>query len=843
MSPSQSSTALRERPAPEEIADGGVPARRAVIRWALRLSRREWRQQLLVLIMLAVAVAATIMGAAVATNTPPAAPSASTFGTGRALITLPGHAPDLAAGLAAITARYRTVDVIENQDLTTGLLQNVELRAQNPAGPYGSPMIALVSGRYPAGPGQVALTSQVATLYNLHTGSTWRVLGRSWRVTGLVKNPSNLLDEFALAAPGQVPAPSQVTILLGTGHVSSSGLPPGASVSYPQPSTSQISPATVVLVVAVLGLIFIGLVAVAGFSVMAQRRLRALGMLSALGATERNVRLVMVASGAAVGVVATIIGAVIGFAAWIVYYPHLETATAHTIDPANLPWWAIITGMLLAVLTAVLAARRPATIVSKIPVVAALSGRPAPPKGVHRSAGPAVIAIAAGLCLLALCGGWGGNSGQDSGFLLLGLIAMVTGMCLLAPLCVTALAAAAGPRAPVAVRVALRDLVRYRARSGAALAAISFAVFLSVLICIIASVRFSNVLDYTGANLTPSQLIVYTPSGAGSVIAGPDGSHGQPLTQAQLSTLHARVDGFARSLHAQYTLPLESAGGTLLQTGRQDNNFSGGPVYVATPALLRTYGIKTSQIAPDADVLSVRPGLAAEPHMLLVYGRYFSFGSKGGPPRSVCPAGECLANPEIQQIGGLPTGVDAPNTVFTPHAVHAMHATLSPSGWLIQAARPLTAAQISAARELAVGTGATIETKSGQLSLSQISDGVTLIGLLIALGVLAMSVGLIRSETAGDLRTLTATGASSRTRRTITAATAGALGLLGALLGTAAATLAGLAWARSSLGATFGGVPATDFAAVLVGLPLVAAVAGWLLAGREPPVIARRPLE
>ena len=45
-----------------------------------------------------------------------------------------------------------------------------------------------------------------------------------------------------------------------------------------------------------------------------------------------------------------------------------------------------------------------------------------------------------------------------------------------------------------------------------------------------------------------------------------------------------------------------------------------------------------------------------------------------------------------------------------------------------------------------------------------------------------MTVGLIRTEAAGDLRTLTATGATSTTRRTLTAATAGAF-FLGALPG------------------------------------------------------------
>ena len=128
-----------------------------------------------------------------------------------------------------------------------------------------------------------------------------------------------------------------------------------------------------------------------------------------------------------------------------------------------------------------------------------------------------------------------------------------------------------------------------------------------------------------------------------------------------------------------------------------------------------------------------------------------------------------------------------------------------------------------------------METKSGALGLSQISDGATAAGILIALGVLAMTIGLIRSETAGDLRTLTAAGASTRSRRNITGATAGALGVLGALLGTAVAALAGVAWARSSLSTTFGHIPVRDILIILVGLPLVAAVGGWLLAGREPP--------
>ena len=199
---------------------------------------------------------------------------------------------------------------------------------------------------------------------------------------------------------------------------------------------SGVSPAAVVLVVEVLGLAFIGLVSVASFSVMAQRRLRALGMLSAIGATERNLRLVMIAGGLAVGVAAALAGAVLGLAAWFAYAPTLQQDTGHAVDAANLPWWAFAIGIVLAIATSALASRRPAKTMAAVPVVAALSGRPAPPKAVHRSALPGVIVFAAGLACLAFAGGLAGvdrarrHGGQGHAlFLLAGLVATIVGIC------------------------------------------------------------------------------------------------------------------------------------------------------------------------------------------------------------------------------------------------------------------------------------------------------------------------------------------------------------------------------------------------------------------------------
>ena len=835
---------------------GGVPARRAVFRWGWRLFRREWRQQLLVLGLLTVAVAATVWGASVVTNTQLPNPDYATFGTAAALVTLPGTDPHLAADMAAIAGRWGPADLIENRDIATGTTQPVQLRAENPHGHYNSPLLRLVSGSYPAGPGQVALTSQVASLYGTHVGGTWRAAGTSWRVTGIAADPSNLADEFALAAPGQVPHPSQVIMLLGSsaavrqaisnGSGTLPGLPAAATFTFPAAFTSGLPSATVVLVVEVAGLVFIGLVAVAGFSVLAQRRLRALGMLSAIGATERHLRLVMIAGGLAVGVAGTLAGAVLGLAAWFAYVPALQQATGHVVDAANLPWWAFAIGAVLAIATSVLAARRPAKTMARVPVVAALSGRPAPPKPVHRSALPGVIVFAVGVACLAFTGGLAGVAGQGHAaqgralLLLGGLVATIVGIVLLAPLAISVLAAGAGPRMPVAVRIALRDLVRYRARSGAALAATTFAVFLAMGICLVASTRFDNPVSWTGPDLSGSQLIVATQqSQGGGTIA--------QLSSAQAARLGGQLDSLAASLHAR-SVPLESTGATLYQVGVQEHspfNFT-GTVYVATPQLLATYGIKASQLAPGADILTMRPGLAGLPHLEMIYSNTESpgggvAGSSGSPPCTL--SNDCLASPVLQTVSGLPSGTSAPNTVITEYAVRKYHLQPSLNGWLVQAPAPLTAAQINAARQLALAYGVTVETKSSAPGLGEFAGGATALGIVIAFGVLAASVGLIRSETAQDLRTLTAAGASAGTRRTITAATAAALGLLGAILGMAGALVAGLAWAHGSLSAMFGGLPLSDVLILLVGLPLVAGAGGWLLAGREPAAIARQPLD
>ena len=314
---------------------------------------------------------------------------------------------------------------------------------------------------------------------------------------------------------------------------------------------------------------------------------------------------------------AALAGAALGFAAWFAYVPTLQRATGHVVDAANLPWWAFAIGVVFAIATSVLASRRPAKAIAAVPVVAALSGRPAPPKAVHRSALPGVIVFAVGVACLAFTGGLAGVAATGTP--------------------ARARAAPAGrpgrhdrrhrparpaghqraerrgrSRLPVAIRIALRDLVRYRARSGAALAATTFAVFLAIGICLATSIRFDNLLAWTGPNLSSSQLIVTTQQSlGGGTIAQLSNAQGPP---GQASGQPGRQP--ARAVRCRWNPRAPRC--TRWARRKKSINFT-GTVYVATPQLLATYGIRASQIAPGTDILTMRPGLAGLPNLEMIW--------------------------------------------------------------------------------------------------------------------------------------------------------------------------------------------------------------------------------
>jgi putative ABC transport system permease protein len=830
-----------------------------MLRWAWRLFRREWRQQLLILLLIVVAVAAVVVGAAVAVNTPP--PANAGFGTAKDLATFnltptsksvtdsPSY---VAAQTAALARRFGTVQVIANETFSVpGSTQTYQLRSQDPYGPYGGPMLQLVSGHYPSGAEEIAVTPGLASELNLSIGDTWTQGGKT--VVGIVQNPQSLLDQFALVPPGQVTHPTQVSVLFDAAPSAAKALPsyvttPGAS------NDNIINPSTIVLALATVGMLLIALVSIGGFTVLAQRRMRSLGMLESMGATDRNVRLVLEANGVIVGVVGAVLGFALGLVLWLAYRPHNEQSAHHVIGMFALPWNVIAPALFLAVVATFFAAGYPARAITRVPVVSALAGRPAPPRQIHRSLVPGVIALVVGFLLFSVSGASGNGGGVI--WLVPGLIALIVGIILVSPFFL-ALLARVGGKTPVAIRLPLRDMARYRARSGSALSAISLGVMIAVIICAVAVARYSNVFDYVGPNMGANTLNVYSPPAAGSQLVSPGENGPQvetaptpPSVASQVSTVHA----IASAVGAKDVVELDNPAVGLQNPSAAGRQWS-GPFYVATPALLRAYGIDPSSIPSDVDILSSRPGLAGSGVQLT-----FGGGGKGGDGfqglgaggnnENECTPNQCVAHPVVREEAQLPIGTSAPNTVITESALRRLHLTSQNSlgGWMILADSPITKPQLASANSLAASGDLSIESKNDEPTSAEIVNWATAFGIALALGVLAMSVGLIRSETASELRTLTAAGASSRTRRSLTAVTAGGLAFLGALLGTVAAYVGLIGWFRSN--ALEGGVsdiidhvPWDNLFFILIAMPVVAVLIGWALAGREPTGIGTRPLE
>jgi putative ABC transport system permease protein len=793
-----------------------MAARRAVIRWAWRLLRREWRQQFLVLALITVAVAATIVGSAAAINTPP--PANSGFGTAGDAATLTGTGPRLAAQIAALAHRFGRVDVIENQgEQVPGSVSTYQLRAQNPGGPFAGPMLSLISGHYPSGADQVAITPGVAADFSLKLGAVWRAGGVARQVVGIVENPQNLLDEFALVRPGQVRSPDQVTVLFDAPGVNPGSIGPDVSTPASVASHSKINPDTLSFTVLTIGMILITLMAVAGFTVLAQRRLRSLGMLASVGATGQNVSLVVRANGVAAGAAGALAGTVTGLLLWFAYRPHLEQSAHHLIGVLALPWAVVAAAIVLALAVTYWAASRPARAIARLSVMAAFSGRPAPPKPVHRSALPGIVLLVIAFVLLGYSGGTGSGRLPE---LLGGIAALIPAVILLAPFCLAGLGRMAW-WTPVAVRIALRDLARYRARSGSALAAVSIGVMIAVIIAVFAQARFSDIWDPAGPNLAPNQAVIWP---------------GPPNPSASMLKAMAKsANRVGAALGARSVVALEATSAGLQNSSGTKS--LGESIYVATPQLLHALGAGASEIAPGADVLTSLPGLAGASGLELDWCENAS-----------CSKSGVMKNPVIQGLGTLPAGIHGPNTLITERAVRALglSSSVSTNAWFAQSAEPLTAAGIHNAQAVAVAGNVSIETRNDEPTSAEVTGWATGFGIVLALCILAMSVGLIRSETAGDLRTLAAAGASSYARRTITAATAGALGLVGAILGTLAGYIGVIGWLRANSGhgglSSLADVPVADLLTIVLGLPLIAAAIGWLLAGRQPAAMSRQPI-
>jgi putative ABC transport system permease protein len=770
---------------------------------------------------LTLAVTAAVFGGATAYNIAPAASNAE-FGT--ADYQLVFEEPDPAQferDIEAARSALGEIEVVRRwSENLPGRFEPIDFRAQDPAGPFGSPMLSLVDGRFPASTDEVAVTDDVAAIYEVELGGQMVHFGETLTVVGIAENPSDFTDEFALLSVNNQNAPESMTILASGSEEAALSFraPSGASVSLASRPAGVGALATVgVLGMSTVALALVGLVAATGFVVMAHRRLRQLGMLAAVGATSRNLNLVMISNGLLVGLVGSMSGVGLGILAWFLLVPVLETTTAHRIDPFHLPWWLLVAAPSLAVATATLAAWLPAREVVRTPIVQALSGSPRRAETHYHSSLRAAPLLIAGVIALALAGD-PAVSWIPLILIAFGIVAIILGILAMSSSAI-GLTARIAKRSRVALRLAARDLSRNRARSAGALAAISLA--LGAAVAIVLGTSAALFASEAEGNLASNQMVVRVgeiPS-TGDVAPIPDRS------PDEIEALDAAVARIGTDLGDANVIPIDVA------VAPDMDGFGGLPavvlteevepglnriltfVYVASEAILERYSVDLSGLDEDVEILTAEQGpLFLEP---------------------MRP--EPVESPFVL----APGFTSIPASFVTPKALVERGWEPARAAWLLEAPSPITDAQFEDARQAAAAAGITVEARADQANLRAIRSAASAAGVAIALGILAMTVGLLRSEAAGDLRTLTATGAPRGIRRSLTASTTGSLAFVGALLGTFGAYAGFVAGFSDQLDALTP-VPMIHLALILIGLPLLATGLAWLVAGSEPDALGRR---
>ncbi|MGE0877439.1 MAG: FtsX-like permease family protein [Acidimicrobiia bacterium] len=818
---------------------GGVPARRAILRWTWRLLRREWRQQALVVSLMAVSFAAAAYAAVAGYNLDE--PQRAFFGDARHRISV--SSDDVAAMTAAagdLAARYSPSETIALGRLTVpGTARSIEVRMREPTARFSGPTVALRSGRLPVAATEVAMTAQAASDLDTSIGAAVVVGGTPRTVVGIVENPGQLSDEFVLALPGAM-TPERFVVLadghddeLGSRANSSRRLPLAddaiIAVASTRGSSDAMTTSLFFLALDTVALVLVALVAAAAFAVVAQRRLRQLGLLGAIGATDRNVRLVMVGHGFGAGLIAAVIGNLLALGAWIGFQGRYETLVDHRVSIGDAPLWIFATATMIALITTTGAAFWPARTMANVPIVRALSGRPPAPTAAHRSAAAGLMCLAVGAMLLVF--GVRPNGTAVPAAAIGGPIAIVLGVLFLAPVALRMLGATA-KWLPVSARIGVRDLSRHSTRAAAALAAISLGLGIAFTTIVVAS---ANVDPADTGNLSSRQLVFRLSSARGGLpersvddiaaIGAAVGSFVASLDRATSFDLDAVVNP------AGTTTPLDpdlEQGRTPIRLGRRVNDgvAIGGADFpvVATPELLAWAGLDRAAIDPAVEVATTTAG----PLVYVDEARLFK--TKERPTFEDVP---------LSQYEG--TGyTSAPGTLIMPTAVAAHGWATTPAGWFVETRSPLTATQRADARRLAARLGITSEVRDRQTGLTTTKNAAAVAGVALALAILAMTVGLIRSEAARDLRTLTAAGATSFTRRSLAAVTSAVLALAGALLGLAGAYTGLIAGYSDDLH-PLTRVPWVHLVLVVVGLPVIAGAAAWLLSGREPGGLGHHP--
>lgn len=640
------------------------------------------------------------------------------------------------------------------------------------------------------------------------------------------------------------------------------------------------------VVVVVLSGLEVTLLAGAAFAVGARRQARSLGLLAAAGASRRQVRAVVLAGGLVLGLVGAVVGVALGLVLAAVARPVLTSVADADFGHYDVRPLELVAIAVLGLVTGLLAAVIPARTAARQDPVVALTGR----RGQVRTArkvpviGVVITLVGVGCAALgsvlavAFSTGFNPLNGTDTA-LVAGLIAggaalAQIGLIITSP-AIIGLAGRWSRRLPLAGRLALRDAARHRGRSAPAMAAVLTAVTGSTALLLyvaaldahdreaylpswpamsggvqLATYDYDRNGNETHTVSDPARVVAAItpalPPFESLVVRSTNESCGSPgcAEGYAVPEIPPENECFLYSIVGEPTAaqrdradgdPLCNEGQETIVSSQSNGTPVGGPELVGpltgqsrTPAgaeMLDRGGVVVFWSAPvRSDGTVVFDVVTAEEDKAAV--------AAGRDPVSrqvTLPATYIKSTSAAAQI------------IYSPEAAAKLGLTTEPTTLFLRFDQLPTTGQVEAAQKAMSDAGLTswLSVERGYVS----GYGLGLLSLvvgagLITFGAAGIATGLAQADARGDHATLAAVGAAPRLRRSLAAAQALSISGLGTALGVAAGFVPAVA--------LIGAIPSLDLVIpwwqlvqVMVVVPVLAAVAAWLLTRSRVPLERR----
>jgi len=767
-----------------------------------------------------------------------------------------GHGPsatladvEQALGGSRPVTELRTREAEVRTDL--GALR-VDATGVDMASPLAKGLFRITSGRFPRTVHEVAVNAALAG-HGFSVGDRLTLTNsRSATVVGIAESTGERTMPVLLGTPALFPSAGTVGVrswLVGGAPVTWEQVravnrvgatvvsrqviehPPAVDQLPPQVrqsfSTDRSTIYAVLALVAAMALIEVVLLAGPAFAVGARRQSRSLALIAANGGTPTQSRRVVLGTAVVIGACAAITGVVLGIGLGRALLPWLQSMSDTYFGPFQIRWQHVLGIAAFGLVSAFLAAVVPAWIASRQDVVAVLAGRRGDRAPSRRSPFIGVALVAAGIVLAVL----GARQGSGETSIAGAAILTVFGMIFLVPVVVVGVARL-GRRFPLPLRYAVRDAARHRTRTVPAVAAVAATV------AGVVALSIGNTSDQAQAKAE------YRPQlSAGDTSIAMNGGHPDwagveaAVRRVAPSAQPTRVIGVrgSRALEgdAGPGLPLADSFVSSLPLQALVSDGEEEPAFVRGQISAREWQRASSVLRRDGAVLFGRAD-GSVPDARLGLSR---------PNRS------SLRVPAIV-VG---TGPASPVVmgVLSPSVAKALHLRVQTVGLLLTG-ETLTPTQAGDLQQVLTGMdqGAYVYTERGyQVSGSEKVVLWILFGLaaVLMLGGTLTATFLALSDARPDLATLSAVGASPRTRRAVAAAYAVSIGLVGAVLGAAVGLVPGIAISYPLTRSFTGGpgpshylaIPWLQIVGLVVLLPALTAVVVGLLARSRLPLVAR----